>query len=438
MTSSTKVVSVTQLVAHLRSPLYRNGYALLLSAAATSVLGIVYWVLAARYYSPDNVGLNSAILNVMMLTAGASQLSLNGALSRFIPVAGRAVKRFVIYAYLITVVVAAFVSLIVALSLQTWSAALHLLNTNWGLLGLFVLSTIAWCLFTLQDSVLVGLRQTMWVPIENIIFAVGKIVLLIGLATLFAEYGILVSWMLPVVALLLPVNFLIFKYLIPQHLATPDGQAPPIQRRQITTFISGNYPGTLFSMATAGLLPVIVTRIAGPAANAYFYIPWMVAASLQMISITLTTSFTVEAARDQANLGTYCYQAVKQIARLLVPSVVVFVAGAPFILRIFGEQYATEGAMLLRLLVLATIPHVVVMLYLSLARIYNMVTGIILTQGAICVATLALSYVWLQSYGIIGVGVAWLMSQTCMALVLLVTQIRPLLRRGGVGPEAKM
>src|SRR5437016_588970 len=48
------------LVAHLRLPLFRNGYALLFGSAATSGLGLLYWVFAARFYPAELVGINSA------------------------------------------------------------------------------------------------------------------------------------------------------------------------------------------------------------------------------------------------------------------------------------------------------------------------------------------------------------------------------------------
>ena len=37
-----------RLLAHVRLPIYRNAYALVLSSATTSGLGVVYWTLAAR------------------------------------------------------------------------------------------------------------------------------------------------------------------------------------------------------------------------------------------------------------------------------------------------------------------------------------------------------------------------------------------------------
>ena len=63
------LVTLARLTAHLRDPLYRNGYALVLSSAATSVLGILYWVLAARLYSTAVIGVNSALLSALSFLA---------------------------------------------------------------------------------------------------------------------------------------------------------------------------------------------------------------------------------------------------------------------------------------------------------------------------------------------------------------------------------
>jgi Na+-driven multidrug efflux pump len=43
------------------------------------------------------------------------------------------------------------------------------------------------------------------------------------------------------------------------------------------------------------------------------------------------------------------------------------------------------------------------------------------------VISLALSYFFLVKFGITGVGIAWLISQTIMALVLYFTQLRSVL-----------
>ena len=93
------VFSIGNLMAHLRTPLYRNGYALLLSGFTSAGLGMVFWWLAARSYPAPTVGLNSAAISAMMLLSGVSQLSLTGALVRFVPVSGKAAHRLIGHAY---------------------------------------------------------------------------------------------------------------------------------------------------------------------------------------------------------------------------------------------------------------------------------------------------------------------------------------------------
>ena len=99
-------------IEHLRTPLFRNGYALVFSSAATSALGLAYWILAARYYSAEAVGLNAAALSAMMFLASLSQLNLMNALNRFVPTAGPTTARLVGSAYAISAGAAVITSLI--------------------------------------------------------------------------------------------------------------------------------------------------------------------------------------------------------------------------------------------------------------------------------------------------------------------------------------
>jgi Na+-driven multidrug efflux pump len=99
--------------------------------------------------------------------------------------------------------------------------------------------------------------------------------------------------------------------------------------------------------------------------------------------------------------------------------------GAPHILRIFGQDYAAEGSTLLRLLALAAIPNIVNALYLSIARVRQRLKMIVLIQGSLCALMLGLGYVLLTLDGITGLGIAAVVSQTAVAVVLVLTQLRP-------------
>src|SRR6266545_1216348 len=308
-------ISVQRLVAHARTPLYRNGYALMLSAAATSGLGVIYWMLATRYYPAEVVGLNSAVISAMLLVAGVAQLSLVSVVTRFLPRAGRATGRLVGGAYGLTLTVAALAGLLFVLGVRLWSPALAFLGASPLFALWFVLATMAWCIFTLQDSVLAGMQQTVWVPIENAIFAVAKIVLLL-FAWPATHYGIFASWTIPGAAVLLPVSYLIFRRLLPRHAQSSAAQAEPLLPRRIAGYAASNYIGSMLSLAVNTLLPLLVLHQLGPRANAYFAQPWLIASSLQLIAGNMAVSLTVEAATDRERLAGYARRALVHTARL--------------------------------------------------------------------------------------------------------------------------
>jgi hypothetical protein len=68
--------------------------------------------------------------------------------------------------------------------------------------GWFLAATVAWCIFTLQDCVLTGLRRSIWVPVESVAFGVAKIGPLVVFAAPAA--GIFASWRIPMAVVLVP------------------------------------------------------------------------------------------------------------------------------------------------------------------------------------------------------------------------------------------
>ncbi len=418
-----------RLLSHLRMPLYKNGYALILSSATTSGLGMLFWVLAAHYYSVETIGTSSAMIAAMMFLSGLSQRGVNSALVRFVPLAGRAATRLVGLTYLISLIIAGAATLLIGRVMYPLFPILGVLDADILPLLLFAGIVMIWSVFTLQDSVLTGLGQAQWVPIENTLVSAIKIGLLVLLAHWIPVEGVLAAWLIPVVISIAPVNLLIFRRLLPAHTQATADQAEPLAVRPLVKYVSGNHMASLFMLAYTTLLPVIVASQAGARANAYFYPPWMIATSLQLVAINMTTSLTVEGTRDRPRLRAYGYRVFVHLMRILVPVVVLIAVGAPLILRLFGADYAAEGSELLRWLALATLPNTVVVLYIALERVRNRIVGIIVVQGALCALVLGLGYSLLRTNGIAGVGIAWLVSQTVVAVGLLIPQLRNWRRR---------
>ena len=72
-------------------PMLRNGYVLIVSATVTQVLGVRYWIVAARTAPAAAVGRNSTAMSVTLFLAGVAELNLMSTLIRAARPARRAV-----------------------------------------------------------------------------------------------------------------------------------------------------------------------------------------------------------------------------------------------------------------------------------------------------------------------------------------------------------
>ena len=415
--------------ADLRDPMLRNGYALVGNVGITSVLGFVYWIVAARLYPPEYLGIGSATIALMQLLAGiAGQPSIANALTRFVPRAGDRSTRLAAVAYGAAGVAGLVVSglYIVATSLPLGIP--ELLGSGWTLAAILAVSVTTWCVFSLQDAVLTGIRQAVWLPVENGIYGLAKIGLLVALAPVSLQYGIVASWILPAIVIVVPVNLFIFGVLLPRHARTsravPDRHSP----RSMARFVGGDYLGSVFALTTVDLLPLLVVARLGAVDTGFFSIPFLIIYSVELVTVNLGVALTVEGAMDRADLRRNVAIVVRRMALLVVPAVAVLLAVPGLVLWLFGSDYADNSATLLRLLALGVVAKSVTILYFSLARVERKV-GRIATIEAVRLVLLLGSAWWLMGeFGLTGIGIAYLTTQSVVA-ALLVPGILRIVRR---------
>ena len=420
-----------RLRAHLRDPLHRTGYLLIVGAGVTSVLGFLFWGLAAHGYSAHVVGLSSATISAMMLVSGVCQLGLRTVLVRYLPTAGGSARGLVLRTYALTVSMSLALGAAAAASSELWSPPLGFLATDGRWFAGFVVSTALWTVFALQDSVVTGLRAVHWVPITNSLYALAKLAMLPALIGLMPVAGPFVAWNVPAAIVVVLVTVLIFRHLVPeQRRQRPDGS---VDRGQFVALAAGNYAGTLFMLAATMLLPILVTNATSPRQAAYFYLPWTISIGMQLIALNMTTSLAVEAALDESRLRQLTRRALVVTMWLVMPLAAVVALAAPWILGAFGSAYATEGRTLLVLLALSAVPNVLQTLGLTVARVQHRGRLVLVIQAAQCVVAIGLSALLLPDHGIEGVGAAWLVSQAVVAIGVLAGPLRPLLLTRSAG-----
>lgn len=416
------------LMEHLNTPLFQNAYALIVNTGATSFLGLIYWKLAAQFYDPEVVGINSVIISMMVFLSGLSSLNLHSALNRFIPRTGKNTARFVLLSYLVTILVTCAVVPVFLFGQHALDPENSFLNFGTPFAISFLVANIIWVIFALQDNALIGLRKSIWVPLENISFSVGKIILLVLFVGLLPGFGLFASWVIPVALALIPVNYLIFRHLIPQHVKKTGIKRKPVQPREVVRYVSGDYVGQLMALASSHLLPFIVYTIVGAAAAAYFNIAWLIAVTPSLMATSMSQSLTVEGASDEQKLSQYTLSTLKQMGRILLPLILLLAVGAPLIMQIFGEEYAANGTTVFILLALACIPVALNILSVSIARVQQRIKHILMVTSASCFLSLGFAIALAGQMGLDGVGIAYLGSQTIVAIFLAIPLIYRVVR----------
>ena len=414
-------------------PLYRNGYALAASSLITSGLGVAYWIAAARLFSTTAVGVCSALISSMFLLTNIGHLNLVSVLNRFLPRAGRDSETLVVRSYLLALGATALASVIFILGLDLWAPGLGVLQDQPAVAVWFVVSTMVWVIFALQDSVLAGIRQAVWVPAENLIFAVAKIALLFALVAAAPTLGVFWSWSLPSVFLVIPVTLLLFRRWIPLHVYRTKGREQRMGTWRLAHYASRDYIAYLALSGTIGIMPLIVLGQLGAAQNAYYWVSWSIAYTLYLISHSMGMALLTEGSLDPAELRTHWRRTVIESARLVVPGAIVMALAAPLILGVMGGSYSDEAVTLLRLLALSAIPFIFVEAFADAQRVARRMRVVVLTFVSLSVLVFALALPLMHMWGIVGIGVAWLVAQSVVAVAVSLPQLaelrRPALRR---------
>jgi O-antigen/teichoic acid export membrane protein len=410
-----------QLVEHFRIPLHRDGYALALNSAFTAATGLLYWILAAKTYSPHAVGLNSALISSMMFLAGIASLNLPSILVRFLPESGDRTRRRVTWSYVAAATLAVCAAAVFIVGVGAWAPRLSFLHSDHGLQAWFLLSTLAWCLFVIQDSVLTAVGRAIWVPVENAVFSVVKLGLLAVLATLMPLYGIFVSWTIAMLVSVVGVNLVIFARLLRPVSERAGDAVLSVRDRAFARYFAADYACSIAWLSTTNLMPVIVTAAAGATTNAYWALAYAVALPFYAFSVNIGTSLLLHGTNDCAALPGLVRKAAVQGGRVLVPSVALLVVLAPYLLSLFGANYAEKSATLLRLLALGALPNFVLSLAVSVARVQRRLRRAVIALSTEAVLALGLATPLLHALGVTGVGIAWLGSQCLVAFGLLLT-----------------
>lgn len=343
-----------------------NASSLIATTVATSGLGFGYWAFAARLFSQRAVGYGSAALSAITLLGTIGMFGLGTVLIGELPRRTRGRGGLVAAALL----VCGTGSLILGLSFDV--VAPHLSRSFGETVGtpgraaLFAAGVMLTGATMVLDQATIGLMRGGLQLTRNIVTSVAKL-LILPATTVFLHdgvgAGITVSWVAGTMLSLVPLAVRL-KASGADVLPSPDWG---VLRGLGKTALAHNWLNLAVAVPWM-LLPVIVTVIVSPSANAAFYVAWQLTNFLYIIPTHLSTVlFAIAAAEPQAVTKKLRF-ALRLSFLIGLPGMAVLGLGAHLALGIFGAAYARTATFALWLLIIGYLPAIPRSTYIAVCR----------------------------------------------------------------------
>ncbi len=402
-------------VALLKQPLFANaGYLLGINLVA-SLVGFVFWSLAARLYRPEDVGMASSVISAAVLVSGIAGLGLGTGVVRFLPDA-RSPKHLLNTAFTFNAVTAILSSGVFLLGISLWSPSLIVLRQNMLYSTGFLAYTTAMTLGTVVRMTFVARRQALYALVQTCIINGGRLLLLVVLAGL-GTAGLVGS---VAAATVLAISLSLFGFLPqvePGYRPRPEFSWPELAA--IIPYSIGNHIAILLTQTLQTLLPLIVLEMLGAAPSGYTYIAWMLGSLLASPGMSLASSAFAEGSNKPHRLTGILIRSVALALSLTLPGAMLMGVAAPWVLLLFGPSYAQEASGLLRWLSAAAPLVVLTGLYFTYLRVQKRIGRLVVLSVTMAAVTLGVTIAWMPRLGIAASGIGWLVGNGLITMIAL-------------------
>jgi O-antigen/teichoic acid export membrane protein len=408
--------------------LLRNASSLVATTGVASVLGFAYWALAARLFSQQAVGYGSAAVSAMTLLGTVGMLGLGTVLIGELP--RRKARAGLISAALVTCGAGSLI-LGVAFALAAPQASTRFADISGtaGRLALFAVGVSLTGVTLVFDQAAIGLMRGGLQLSRNSVFAAVKLLALPATAVILHDEfgtGIAASWVAGT-ALSLAVVAVRLRQKGSPVLARPDWD---VLRGLGRTAMAHNWLNLAITVPRS-LIPVLVTVIISPAANAAFYAAWTLSGFLYIVPTHLSTVLFALAAADPKVIARKLRVSLRLSTLIGLAGMAVLGAGAHLALSLFGASYARAATVTLWLLVIGYVPAVFKVHYIAVCRASGRIprAAAVLTLAA--VAEVAAVAVGGAAGHLDGVAIALLAVFAAEGLVTAPAVIRAAIGHGG-------
>ena len=394
----------------MTDPLYRNSIFNMASTIILSALGLVFWVIIARLYNAEDVGIATTLISIMTLLSSFTIPGLSSSLIRYLPKSANK-NELINYVFAIITLATLLVSVMFLLGLQIFSPPLLFLRSNVFYAISFTIFIIFCAWNSLIESIFMAFRVANNILIKNTIISILKLILPFALIA-FGAYGIFASSASALaLGVLASLIILILRFKI--H---PTFSLNVALVKEISDYSFANYITGLMFLAPSLILPVIILNILSAEYAAYYYIASMIQSVLQIIPFATTQALLTEGAYNEAELKKYVKKALVIIAVILIPAIALIVFSGNILLQFFGKNYAVQALQFLQLYSVSTIFTSLLLVANAINNVKHRKKALVISNVIASVLTLWLSYAF-SSGRLVGIGWGWTLGQAIAGLI---------------------
>lgn len=392
-------------------PLYRNSVLIILNTGLGAFFGLLFWIVGARVMPPEEVGIISAIISATMFIMSLSRLGIDAGIVRFLP---KSTDKNSLYniASIIPLTVSLVLTSIFLLGLNFFSPSLIMLRDSQYLMvfvAYVMISTVSY----MQNTTLLALRRADLYLIQNLIASI-RVPLLFFAYALFPEtIGVLLILDIAYMASLIFGRLMLSKFGLRFSTGIDWSQFKPILK-----FSLGNYSANIFAIAPISIIPIMIINVVGPASNAFFFVAYSTASLMTMIPSAICASLFVEGSHDMPLRDT-AIKSIKLITLLMVPAFLILFLFGDKILLLFSTEYSVQSFEILQMLCVSGIFSALTLFYISIKKIQKDMRLVNIINSTISVLIIVLGYVFLTTYGLVGIGYAWLLVNVIISILIL-------------------
>lgn len=402
-----------------------NAGALMGTMLITSGFGALYWLIAARLFDAEAVGLAGTSISTMTLLSTAGMLGLGTLLIGELPHRPGEEGALIATGLLVAGLTGFVCSVGFAIVVPVIAPNLRALTGSLTQVVLFAFGVGVTSVALVLDQALIGLLKGSLQLWRNASFAIIKLLVLVGIALWLGSGDwetIYWTWLIG--------NLFSLLGLLAVGMHRGIWQQPSRLRprwlllRQFGRRALGHHFLNMALQLPGLALPILVTGLLSATSSAYYYVASIVSGPFFYGTLALVTALYAVGSRSPAALAQRMRFTLGVALVAAIAANVVLLVGADRLLGFFGRSYAAEAGWTLHLLALCIFPIIIKDHFVTLSRIHGRFTSAAILISIGSATELGFAAIGALIGGLPMLVLGWFVAQSIEALIMAPTVFR--------------